>query len=275
MVPGKIDGYDLNQPTRQMILPHFLMEASGLTDISATEVAVVQDESGSFFVYDLMKQKVTKSVTFGPAGDYEGMTRVKDCIYILKSNGELYKVDHWRSNPTVTSQRLRLSTTDNEGLGWDPGAKKLLIAPKSRWQNGKEFKNLRPVFFLAPENIAVSPEVALTVDVEEILRFAEENGLSLPSSKTKKGKTKVRLHFRPASIAVHPKTGEFFIISAVDRTLASFDRSGKVTGFQHLPASLFRQPEGITFLPDNTMVIINEAAGHQPTILRYEWKQSP
>ncbi|MBN2528803.1 MAG: hypothetical protein JXR76_20605, partial [Deltaproteobacteria bacterium] len=137
---------------------------------------------------------------------------------------------------------------------------------------GKEYKNSRPVFTIDPKDSASKPKTALVIDVAEIVRFATENGLSIPTSKTKKGKTQIRLHFRPASIAVHPKTGEFFIISAVDRTLASFDRSGKVTGFQHLPTHLFRQPEGITFLPDNTMVIINEAAGHQPTLLQFTWQ---
>lgn len=272
LVPGKIDGYDLNQPTRQMILPHFLMEASGLTDVSTTEVALVQDESGSFFIYDLKKRKVTKSVAFGPPGDYEGMTRVEDVIYILKSDGELFEVRNWRSTAQVTSRRLKLSTKDNEGLGLDPVTQNLLIAPKSRWQKGKEYKNSRPVFTFNPKDSASKPETALVIDVAEIVQFATENGLSIPTLKTKKGKTQIGLHFRPASIAVHPKTGEFFIISAVDRTLASFDRSGKVTGFQHLPAHLFRQPEGITFLPDNSMVIVNEAAGHQPTLLQFFWR---
>ena len=59
------------------------------------------------------------------------------------------------------------------------------------------------------------------------------------------------------------------MVSALDRVLASFDRSGAVTGYALLDPGIFPQPEGITFLPGGDLVVANEGAGARPTLLRF------
>lgn len=266
--PGQsLDAYPLDNPTRVDTLPRELEEASGLTDVSSTEVAIVQDELGVIFVYDLKTRGVTKQVPFGPPGDYEGLTRLGESMFVLASDGTLITVSNWRSAPRVDRRSLDLPTSDNEGLGYDPFSHRLLIAPKSRWQSGKANKHLRAVFALDPESRKLDALPALVMDVDSLSDYANAHDRALPA-KARNGKQRAALRFMPASIAVHPKTRELFVISAIDHVLASFDRAGNVTGYAMLNAERYRQPEGMTFLADGTLVIANEGAGEDPELVQ-------
>jgi len=268
--PGEsnaLDAYRFDQPTRVDTLPEVLAEASGLTDVSSTEVAIVQDEQGVIFVYDLNTRAITKEVRFGPPGDYEGLTRLGDSMFVLASDGTLITVNDWRGAPKIERRALDLPTSDNEGLGYDPFGDRLLVAPKSRWQSGKANKHLRAVFALDLKSRKLDAQPALVMDVNQLVDYANVHDRALPE-KARKGKRRVALRFMPASIAVHPKSRELFVISAIDHVLASFDREGHVTGYARLDPARYRQPEGITFLADATLVIANEAAGAEPELIQ-------
>jgi len=59
----------------------------------------------------------------------------------------------------------------------------------------------------------------------------------------------------------------------MDHSLAVLDRDGRIDGYALLSPTLFRQPEGMTFLPDGTLIIANEAAGAKATLLRFRWQE--
>jgi hypothetical protein len=265
--PNSLDAYALDSPTRVDTLPRVLEEASGLTDVSTTEVAIVQDELGVFFVYDLKTRRITKRVPFGPPGDYEGLTRLGDFMFVLESSGSLVTVRDWRGDPQVDRRSLDLPTSDNEGLGYDPFTRRLLVAPKSRWQSDKATKHLRAIFAFDPESRKLDASPALVIDVNRLIEYANAHDRALPE-KVRKGKQRVALRFMPASIAVHPETREIYVLSAIDHVLAAFDRAGNVTGYAILDAERYRQPEGMTFLADKTLVIANEAAGKSPELIQ-------
>jgi hypothetical protein len=106
------------------------------------------------------------------------------------------------------------------------------------------------------------------VSVREIRRFAKHHDLPIPRRPKKNGESMhYTLHFMPSAIAVHPVSGEVFIVSAVDHVLISCDPIGNITGYAVLDADTFRQPEGIAFLPNGDMLISNEAAGKVATIV--------
>ncbi len=266
-----MEGYGLDYPTQVNELPPMLDEASGLTDVSSTEVALVQDEKGVIFVYDLLSGAVTQKIRFGPPGDYEGLTRVGDTMLVLRSDGTLYEVRNWRAAANVRVRSLGLPTSDNEGLGYHPGLKRVLIAPKSRWQRGKAGKHVRPVFSFDLGSGRVDPEPHVVLDLRDLVRFGEERDRELPVKATKSGSEKLALRFMPASLAIHPSTRELFVLSAQDRVLASFEQPGNVTGYHRLAAPLFPQAEGLTFLPDATLVIVSEAAGQRAKLVQFRW----
>lgn len=266
--------YELNSPDQLDILPPILEEASGLTDFSETEVALVQDEKAIVFVFDLKKRKVTQRIEFGKDGDYEGATRVGKAIYVLESNGSLHKIENWDSKPVTKKIALGLPTKDNEGLGFDPVSSRLLIAPKSKWEKGKKKKNLRPVFGFNLQTEKLDPDPVYVLDIDKITNYVRDNQKEMPSKVTKKGKKIERIFFRPASLAIHPNSNEIYVISAVDRTLVSFDRKGEVTNYWKLNDQRFPKPEGITFLPDGTLIISNEAGEQKPTLMQFKPRSS-
>ena len=53
-------------------------------------------------------------------------------------------------------------------------------------------------------------------------------------------------------------SGNFFIIAAQGNVLLEADRNGKILGKVFLDKKKHRQPEGITFLDKNTLVIGDE-----------------
>jgi len=270
-----VGNYALSHSDRVIKLPRSLKEVSALTDISGHELGCVQDEDGIIFVYDLRQQKIVREFSFGPPGDYEGLARVGNTYFVPRSDGLLYEITYVANEWTARTHQLDIPTKDNEGLGFDAKRSRLLIAAKSRLGKGSESKDTRAVFAYDLKAKQLIAEPVLKIRAPEIERFAEAHHLELPRKHKKKKKKSKRstLHFLPSSIAIHPVTQEYFILSAKDRILASFNRNGSVTGYARQDHKLFRQPEGITFLSSGDMVISNEGAGKKPTLLFFRWKE--
>ena len=58
--------YNLSKPDREFVLNKNLAEVSGLSFITEEEVALIQDEIGSIFFFDLKKNAITNEITFRP-----------------------------------------------------------------------------------------------------------------------------------------------------------------------------------------------------------------
>ena len=272
---ARVSGYDLSHPDRSFQLPSVLAEVSGLTDISETSVGCVQDEEGVIFVYDLEKRAITSHIPFGDPGDYEGLSFVNGTFFALRSDGVLFTVAGDWECPQVSSHTLEARTKNHEGLGFDARHRRLLIAAKSPAGKGKDNKDRRLVFGFDVVSMRFETEPVLEIRVRALHDFAMARGIRLSQKTNKKGRTRDFLRLLPASIAVHPSTDEIYVLSAMDRTLAVFDRAGKVQALTVLPEDLFAQPEGITFLPSGDMIISNEAAGGTPNLLVFRWIPAP
>jgi hypothetical protein len=271
-----LERYSLQKPALVATLPPTLQEISGLTAISDFEVACVQDEDGIVFVYDLQQQMLTRQVHFGPPGDYEGVARVESRVYVLRSDGTLYELESLEDPPRVRTQALGLPTSNNEGLCYDEAERRLLIAPKSRMGKSRELKDARPIYAYDLGRAELQTDPVVMIDVDAIYEFADTHGLPVPEKQKKRGGgTRPMLRFMPSSVAVHPITHELFVLSAMDHILATFDRKGQVTGYVVLDSGIFRQPEGITFLRNGDMIVSNEGAGRDATLLRFRWNGSP
>ena len=85
--------YDFENPSIDISLTKSLKEISGLTFLNENSIACINDEKGIIFNIDLTTQKQTKIIEFKTEGDYEGIQKVNNSFFILKSNGDLYEVD--------------------------------------------------------------------------------------------------------------------------------------------------------------------------------------
>ena len=116
----KITGYNLTKPDNTFLLPDTLHEVSGLTDIDSTTFACIQDENGILFIYDAKNNVIKKQYTFNLDGDYEGITRVDQSIYVLRSDGTLFEISNYTSdNFKLTSYTTGIPANNNEGLCYD------------------------------------------------------------------------------------------------------------------------------------------------------------
>ena len=65
--------YDIDKPNSRMEMPQNLKEISGLSFYKENQLACVNDEKGTVFIYDLASQKVIETIDIGKNGDYEGI----------------------------------------------------------------------------------------------------------------------------------------------------------------------------------------------------------
>ncbi|WP_128543644.1 SdiA-regulated domain-containing protein [Larkinella soli] len=237
-------GYNLSQPVKRYALPPDLEEISGLSYFKENQLLCVQDEKAVAYVFDLQKEQVTDSSVFGGYGDYEGVELVGEDIFALKSNGDLFRFKPFSKEiariPTGVPGKIEV-----EGLGYDPQTKRLLLAVK--------------------EGIRKDQKVVYMYDLATKVFW---NGLTIKGDVLKQAGVDAA-KFRPSGIAVHPKTGDFYFLSANERLLLVMNRKGAITAKATLDSKLFRQPEGICFAPDGTLYIASEGDGQAGYILSF------
>ena len=79
--------------------------------------------------------------------------------------------------------------------------------------------------------------------------------------------------FQPSGIAVHPVSGNIYIIASVGNLLMVYSRESIMLAMIKLRTKYFPQPEGICFSPDGSLYISNEGDEDEATILRFERKK--
>ncbi len=262
--------HDLSKPVAQFILPVELLEVSGLTDLDEYTVACLQDENATIYVVDIRDGKIKERHPFGPPGDMEGLTRVGDELYALRSDGLIYQLRRKDTRyAVVDSFHMQLGHRNIEGLGFDERKYLVLVAPKDILKGGPDTRDQRSVFAFDPATRKLLPKPVLTYSVKEIIRKAEAEGMKLPVRTTKNGRTVDALKLRMSSIAVDPVSDHYFLLSAVDQTLLVLDRNGAFAALHLLDADLLPKPEGITFLPNGDMLIATEGKKGPPRLVRY------
>lgn len=237
--------YNFEEPSEKYILPDKLKEISGLSYFKNDQLVCVNDEEGKIFIYDIKEKKIVDKVLFGKDGDYEGVEVVGDEVFVLKSNGKLkgFKIGEAFEREINCSEP---EVIEYEGLGYDPKSKYLLLVAKERVKEVDDKKMIyaydfdRKVLF---KHIAI-PEEQVTDDA---------NGKD----------------FKPSGIAVHPKTGQTFIITSSGKKLLILSEKGQKDALISLNPKIYRQPEGICFSPDGDLFISSEGKDGDGYILRF------
>lgn len=263
-------GSRLPLPVSVVDLPAELREVSGLTALDQHTVACLQDEAATLYIVDLRDGHILERHPFAGPGDMEGITRVEDIIFALRSDGLVYRLARTGSRfEAADSFNLMLPHRNIEGLGHDPVDGRVLVAPKDNPKGGPDLRDKREVFAFDPATFTLQMQPVLTFSVKQVLRAAKADGVDLPARTTGKGKDAPALKFRMSSIAVQPGTGRYFILSAVDQTLLVLDRSGQYISLYLLDPTLLPKPEGLTFLPDGDLLISTEGKSGPARIAQF------
>jgi uncharacterized protein YjiK len=266
--------YNLRSPNARLILPDTLHEISGLTDVDKNELACIQDENGIVFIYDIISNEIKMQIKFSADGDYEGIARVNNLLYVLRSDGVLFQIKNFMSaKKRVRSFQTGIPASNNEGLCYDAQKHRLLIAVKGKSGKGPDFKNRRDIYSFDLKTMKLDLNPAFTFNVEDVTAFALAKGIKLPVKTKKKGEiTTPVLKFTTSAIAIHPKSKELYLLSSTDRLLMVFDTHGNAKYIEKLNSADFNKPEGIIFLDNGDMLISNEGQYQRPTLYRFNYK---
>jgi uncharacterized protein YjiK len=237
-------------------VPSVLKEISAIAYVGPDLFACVQDEAGTIFMYNTRSAKLEREIVFAGAGDYEGITLVGNTAYIITSGGILYEVDNIKSSaPKVKQFTTPLTGIQNvEGLCYDYRNKRLLTSIKGADPHQQNYKGIYS-FELTAGRMALNPVFKIQGD--------DPNLMAGPANKPKD-------RFQPSDLAVHPSSGEVYIIDAVNAQLLILEPSGKIKIGYSLPSVPFSQPEGITFSPKGELFISNEGKKHNGNILQVD-----
>ena len=253
--------YMLTNPVRSYELPADLIEVSGITCLNDTALLLVQDEIGYLYRLQLTGGEVNRHIRFAGNGDFEGVTLAGDQVWAMRSDAKLYTFsaapgddaddDKW--TPELPEGG------DYESLAWQKSTGRLLIAAKEPVAGDGDARDReRFIFSLDPAD-PDSFSTWLKLDLRQIEAYlqthAEAEGLeslreSFDASKKKS--------FQPSDMAIHPQTGELYIIASVGKILVVVSPEGEVMHVRRLPEDLFPQPEGICFGSDGTLYISHE-----------------
>lgn len=266
-------GYDLSAPENIYILPSVLHEISGITETDAASIACVQDEHGFVFIYDIFKKQISRQLYFSSHGDYEGIARVDNTLYVLRSDGVLFEITDFRSGKFKSKAYITgIKGKDNEGLCYDPKNNRLLIAPKVIPVTDSKDKDKRLIYGFNLDSKKLTKDPVFEFDLKVIKRFVLDNKIKVPVKAAKKGqKGEPDIKLRISALGIHPLTYKLYVISGPEQLLLVFDMSGRIEYLEMLDRDIFIQPEGITFMKNGDMYISNEGQNRFPTLVRFRY----
>ena len=241
---------------RKWDMPLELNEISGIRWISDDKIAAVQDEEGIIFIYNLQTNLVEKKISFGKSGDYEAITTTDSTAYVMESSGLLFEVENFLSNNFKTTEyQLPFSGRNNmESVVADTSNNRLLFAVKDIDPNSKDYKGIY-AFDLETKKSNSLPVLKIPLDAPIFKSKDADDDIDLFSN------------FFPSDIAIHPKTGHFYILEGKNPQVLIMDSNGKLLKLHKLYEESFPQPEGITFASDGTLYISNEGKSGTANIL--------
>lgn len=270
--------YSLQKPDAIYKLPNKLIEISGLSFYKKNELATVQDEKGNIYFFNLKDGKISEKIDFSEDGDYEGIEVVDNQIWVLKSNGNLYKVTYSKKEKTVKTKEYKTDLSrknDAEGLAYDKQNNRLLIACKGNpYIEDKKGKGKKAIYSFNLDEKKLSKKPVFIGDLKQIKETQDYNTITKSGVDfiTSLNLAKGDVSFQPSGIAIHPETKNIYLLSSVGKLLIISNNKGKFLALIKLDPVLFVQPEGICFDPKGKLYISNEGKGLASTILKFHKK---
>lgn len=253
--------YDLANPSFIInLVSDELREISGLspTDTLGQYLAIADEVGEIFFIDGIGGGVITRRVHFIDKGDFEGVEMVGQCLYAIKSKGDVYEIDHWkRKKISVQQYKTHLHKSDDvEGLGYDPKRKALLLTCKG----DPDSNYLRLVYAFDLTTKQLSEQPVYTVNPLEVDSLVPNGEHDKPN------------FFSPSGIAVHPISNDIYILSSAKKRLVVLDHdSGAIKYAVRLDKKMLPQPEGISFDKNGDMVLSSEGKKGEGLVIRFTY----
>jgi len=246
--------YNFAQPV-EFKLDILIKEISGIVwDTEKNQFIAHNDEKGKLFFLDRGAGTIMEEFTFNEAkGDYEDIAMIGQDVYILRSDGALFKIGMDSSGKRNSSDLGKIGLSDKndfESLYYDHDRKALIMLCKNC---GSDDKKTISAFAYYPDSIGFVTKPIYQINVDKIKELS-------PRSTSR---------FQPSAARVHPIMKKLFILSSASNQLAITDINGEVEGVYMLAKKTFPQPEGLTFKSNGEMFITNEGVTSKANLLKF------
>ena len=263
-----------NKSTYNFNAPILFELESSLREISGLSYAngylyTHNDEEGKLFKLSIKGGKTISTHTFGKDDDYEGIEVVGDTSIIVKSNGDLLFYNMKSEESKII--KTKFSThNDVEGLGYNPIENELLIACKGQMLKDDGKNKEKGIYKYDLEANKLNKKPFLVIKDKVIKKYFEKKYSKNDVSKKQQKKLLMRaLDFSPSGITIHPKTKDYYIISARGSVLLVFDSEKELKNIVFLNEKQLPQPEGVCFDADTNLYISTESKGDGGRIYKY------
>ncbi|MDB4870838.1 MAG: hypothetical protein JWL97_1842 [Gemmatimonadales bacterium] len=243
-------------PVAKWIMPPELREISGLALTSRGTVLTHDDNIGRVYEIDPKTGILLKgfSLAGGVRGDFEAITIAGSDVYLLRSNGKIYK---FKEGPDASQVPYSLYDTglgkecEFESMAFEADSSRLLLVCKKflQKQAPKELLIYRIPLPLGDRSAITAMQVAMK-DV-------------VGSNKWK--------NFHPSDINIDPITRNYVIVASHEKGLIVVTPDGEVVRSEPLPGD-HRQAEGVAITPDSLLLVSDEANVKPPAITLYRWR---
>src|SRR6476646_5527142 len=198
-------GYNFSKPYVYK-LPTSLDEISGLVFYPKDSgIFAIQDEKGWLFKIHLKNPLQIERWKFSNGADYEDLSLVDSTFYVLKSKGFVEKFK-FATPDSVSLQSLPISGGKNEfeTLYYDSAKHQLIVICKNCEQDTRKEVSS---WAIDPGSDSFGP--AFKIETETIKEQLGEDE---------------KFRFKPSAAAIHPLTGELYVIASVNRTLVILNK---------------------------------------------------
>ena len=247
--------YDFGQPV-EFKLDILIKEISGVIwDTHKNQFIAHNDEKPQVYFLDRGAGTIMGApfVFNESKGDYEDIAMINEDIYVLRSDGAIFKIGMDSTGKRHSSDLGKIGLSDKndfETLYYDPEIKALVMLCKNC---GSDDKKTVSAFAYYPDSIGFVITPLYQIDAAKIKELS-------PRETSK---------FQPSSARVHPVLKKLFIISSASNQLVIAGTNGEVEGVYMLAKKLFPQPEGLTFKSNGEMFIANEGVTSKATLLKF------
>lgn len=238
-------------PIARWVLPPELLEVSGLALTATGNLLAHNDEQAIVHVIDPRRGVVLKQFTVGKKpirGDFEGIATSGAEIFMLASNGTIYRFAEGENGDRVSYTRIDTKLgreCEFEGIAVDP-AGVILLACKNVAKKGPKDQML--IYRWDP-------------------RTARATMLAIPYAEAIGSNAWKDLH--PSDITIEPTTKNYVVIAAQEKALLEITPAGRVVRTGPLPDRP-RQAEGVA-ISDGILYVSDEGSTEPATISLYRW----
>lgn len=253
-------GYDFNNPVVYR-LPLVLNEISGIAfkNGNADTIYAEQDEEGKLFYFHLGDNEVQRT-KFSKRGDFEDVAIVNNYVVMLRSDGTLFTFplnEIYNKETEKVNEQPILKAGEYESLYADAKRNEVYVLCKNCNSDKNDRSVAGQVFHLETDG-RLTVTNSFSIDTKSIAALAGEK----------------KINIKPSAFSRNPLTGEWYILSSVNKLLLITDAKWNTKSFFKLNPVLFTQPEGITFDQNGNLYISNEmGGGSSGTVLKFEYNK--